>query len=103
MRMEMELSDLTKGALQRLVNELLKADEAKEKEIMDKYLKKGEKNDLADLDEEMHGKPDTPEVEEDDLPKEGLADIPRRKKKKKRLSTYCKNIGSNPSFTWSHS
>jgi len=83
MKMEMELSDLTKGALQRLVNELLKADEEKEKQIMDKYLKKGEKNDLADLDEEMHGKPDTPEVEEDDLPKEGLADIPRRKKKKK--------------------
>jgi len=83
MKMEMELSDLTKGALQRLVNELLRADEEKEKQIMDKYLKKGEKNDLADLDEEMHGKPDTPEVEEDDLPKEGLADIPRRKKKKK--------------------
>jgi acetylornithine deacetylase/succinyl-diaminopimelate desuccinylase-like protein len=83
MKMEMELSDLTKGALQRLVNELLKADEEKEKQIMDRYLKKGEKNDLADLDEEMHGKPDTPEVEEDDLPKEGLADIPRRKKKKK--------------------
>lgn len=83
MKMEMELSDLTKGALQRLVNELLKADEEKEKQIMDKYLKKGEKNDLADLDEEMHGKPDTPEVEEDDLPSKELADIPRRKKKKK--------------------
>ena len=50
---------------------------------MDKYLKKGEKNDLADLDEEMHGKPDTPKVEEDDLPSKELADIPRRKKKKK--------------------
>lgn len=83
MKMEMELSDLTKGALQRLVNELLKADEEKEKQIMDKYLKKGEKNDLADLAEEMHGKPDTPEVEEDDLPSKELADIPRRKKKKK--------------------
>ena len=82
MKMEMELSDLTKGALQRLVNELLKADEEKEKQIMDKYLK-GDKNDLADLDEEMHGKPDTPDVEEDDLPSEELADIPPRKKKKK--------------------
>ena len=82
MKMEMELSDLTKGALQRLVNELLKADEDKEKKIMDKYLK-GDKNDLADLDEEMHGKPDTPDVEEEDLPRDELADIPPRKKKKK--------------------
>lgn len=82
MKMEMELSDLTKGALQRLVNELLKADEEKEKQIMDKYLK-GDKNDLADLDEEMHGKPDTPDVEDDDLPSGELAEIPPRKKKKK--------------------
>ena len=81
MKMEMELSDLTKGALQRLVNELLKADEAKEKEIMDKYLS-GDKNDLADLDEEMHGKPSTPTVESDDLPISELSDVPEKKKKK---------------------
>tara|TARA_Y100000401_G_C8137847_1_gene133370 strand:- start:35 stop:286 length:252 start_codon:yes stop_codon:yes gene_type:complete len=80
--MEMELSDLTKGALQRLVNELLKADEEKEKEIMDKYLS-GDKNDLADLDEEMHGKPSTPTVESDDLPISELSDVPEKKKKKK--------------------
>ncbi len=82
MKMEMELSDLTKGALQRLVNELLKADEEKEKEIMDKYLS-GDKNDLADLDEEMHGKPSTPTVESDDLPISELSDVPEKKKKKK--------------------
>ena len=82
MKMEMELSDLTKGALQRLVNELLKADEEKEKEIIDKYLS-GDKNDLADLDEEMHGKPSTPKVESDDLPISGLSDVPEKKKKKK--------------------
>ena len=82
MKMEMELSDLTKGALQRLVNELLKADEEKEKEIMDKYLS-GYKNDLADLDEEMHGKPSTPTVESDDLPISELSDVPEKKKKKK--------------------
>lgn len=81
MKMEMELSDLTKGALQRLVNELLKADEEKEKEIMDKYLS-GDKNDLADLDEEMHGKPSTPTVESDDLPISELSDVPEKKKKK---------------------
>ena len=82
MKMEMELSDLTNGALQRLVNELLKADEEKEKEIMDKYLS-GDKNDLADLDEEMHGKPSTPTVESDDLPISELSDVPEKKKKKK--------------------
>ena len=82
MRMEMELGDLTKGALQKLVQELLKASDAEEQKVMDRYLKDGEKNDLADLDEETHGKPSTPKVEKDDLPMDGLADVPRRKKKK---------------------
>ena len=81
MRMEMELGDLTKGALQKLVQELLKASDAEEQKVMDRYLKDGEKNDLADLDEETHGKPSTPKVEEDDLPMDGLADVPKRKKK----------------------
>lgn len=82
MRMEMELSDLTKGALQKLVQELLKASDAEEQKVMDRYLKEGEKNDLADLDEETHGKPSTPKVEKDDLPMKELADLPKRKKKK---------------------
>ncbi len=82
MRMEMELSDLTKGALQKLVQELLKASDAEEQKVMDRYLKDGEKNDLADLDEETHGKPSTPKVEKDDLPMKELADLPKRKKKK---------------------
>ena len=82
MRMEMELSDLTKGALQKLVQELLKASDAEEQKVMDRYLKEGEKNDLADLDEETHGKPSTPKVEKDDFQMKELADLPKRKKKK---------------------
>ena len=80
--MEMELGDLTKGALQKLVQELLKASDAEEQKVMDKYLDDGGKNELADLDEETHGKPSTPTVDEEDLPMDELADIPKRKKKK---------------------
>ena len=42
------------------------------------------KNDLADLDEEMHGKPNTPKVTRDDMPYEDgeLPDVLPPKKKK---------------------
>ena len=76
MKMQMDIGDLTKGALERLVKQLLTASEQEEKEILKRL---DGKNDLADLDEEMHGKPNTPEVEDDDLPKKELADIPRKK------------------------
>lgn len=73
MRIDFDLDDLTNSALKRLVKQLLTASDEEEKEIMDKLSKrskKAPKNELADLDEEMHGKPNTPEVEDDDLKKD---------------------------------
>lgn len=69
MKTDFSLDDLTKSALKRLVGQLLAAEDGEEKKILDsltKRAKKPEKNDLADLDEEMHGKPKTPEVEEEE-------------------------------------
>ena len=79
MKMQMDIGDLTKGALERLVKQLLTASEQEEKEILKRL---DGKNDLADLDEEMHGKPNTPEVDDDDLPMKELADLPKKKGKK---------------------
>lgn len=79
MKMQMDIGDLTKGALERLVKQLLTASEQEEQEILKKL---DGKNDLADLDEEMHGKPNTPEVGDDDLPMKELADLPKKKGKK---------------------
>lgn len=69
MKADFSLDDLTKGALKRLVGQLLAADDGDEKKILNQLSqkrRKSQKNDLADLDEEMHGKPKTPEVEEDE-------------------------------------
>ena len=69
MKADFSLDDLTKGALKRLVGQLLAADDGDEKKILNQLSqkkRKPQKNDLADLDEEMHGKPKTPEVEEDE-------------------------------------
>jgi hypothetical protein len=83
-KIDFDLDDLTNAALKRLVKQLLIADDAEEKKIMSRLGKRAEKNDLADLDEEMHGKPDTPLVEsEDDDGEDGeLADVPGKKKRK---------------------
>lgn len=78
--MQMEIGDLTKGALERLVKQLLTASEEEEKKILSRL---NGKNDLADLDEEMHGKPNTPKVEDDDLPIDELAEVPKKRKGKK--------------------
>jgi hypothetical protein len=69
-----------------MVKQLLTASDGEEKSILEQLEKKAkrapEKNDLADLDEEMHGKPSTPKVEEDDLSEDGeLADLPKKGKK----------------------
>lgn len=86
-RIDFDLDDLTNAALKRLVKQLLVADEAEEKKILARMKsgkKKESRNDLADLDEEMHGKPNTPEVEDDDLPYDGddeLPDVPKKGKK----------------------
>ena len=74
--------DMTRAALERAVIELMSADDANEKDVI-KKLMGNSKNDLADLDEEMHGKPNVPQVTEDDLPSDGeLADLPKKKSKK---------------------
>ena len=85
MKIDFDLDDLTNSALRRMVKQLLTANEAEEKKIMEKLQKRAEKNDLADLDEEMHGKPNTPLVEADDLPNddEELPDVPKKQVKKK--------------------
>lgn len=85
MKIDFDLDDLTNSALRRMVKQLLTANEAEEKKIMEKLQKRAEKNDLADLDEEMHGKPSTPMVTDDDLPYGGdddLPDVPKKKGKK---------------------
>ena len=85
MKIDFDLDDLTNSALRRMVKQLLTANEAEEKKIMEKLQKRAEKNDLAYLDEEMHGKPNTPMVTDDDLPYEGdddLPDVPKKKGKK---------------------
>jgi hypothetical protein len=82
-KIDFDLDDLTNSALKRLVKQLLIADEAEEKKIMSRLGKRAEKNDLADLDEEMHGKPDTPKVEDEDIGEDGeLPDVPGKKKRK---------------------
>lgn len=85
-KLDLDLDDLTPTALKRLVKQLLIADDAGEKKLMNSlYAKVGphnkkeeaaEPNDLADLHEEMHGSPKTPEVCADDMPSDGsLADV----------------------------
>lgn len=69
MKADFSLDDLTKGALKRLVGQLLAADDGEERKILNQLnqkKRKPERNDLADLDEEMHGKPETPEVEDEE-------------------------------------
>jgi hypothetical protein len=85
-KVNLDLDDLTNAALKRMVKQLLTSSDADEQSILEKLdrrAKKPEKNDLADLDEEMHGKPNTPEVEPDD-PKEDeeddFPDVPKKKK-----------------------
>ena len=92
-RIDFDLDDLTQAGLKRLVKQLLSASDEDEKKIMAKLGgsdEKGkpskQKNDLADLHEEKHGKPNTPMVTDDDLPYEGddeLPDVPKMKKGKK--------------------
>ncbi len=85
-RIDFDLDDLTNAALKRLVKQLLVADDAEEKRIVKKLGKKTgdsreEKNDLADLHEEKHGKPNTPMVTDDDLPYDGDDELPHVQKK----------------------
>jgi len=109
-RIDFDLDMVTRDGLKTLVKQLLKAQDGEEKAILNKLNAKANKheagessgyergesdseesddvkkmmkesNDLADLDEEMHGKHNAPKVTEDDMPRKGLADIPKGKKK----------------------
>lgn len=71
-KIDLDLDDLTNAALKRMVKQLLMAGDGEEQKILaglgQKQKKQAkERNDLADLDEEMHGKPKTPKVEKDDI------------------------------------
>lgn len=95
-RIDFDLDDLTQAGLKRLVKQLLAASDEEEKKIVAKLGKHNtseekaegkphkQKNDLADLDEEMHGKPNTPMVEDDDGPMDGeeMPEIPKKGKKR---------------------
>ena len=76
------LDGMTRDGMKKFVKKLMSASEGEEKKMLAKLQ---DKNDLADLDEEMHGKPNAPEVTEDDLPYGGddeLPDVPKKKGKK---------------------
>lgn len=78
------LDGMTRDGMKKFVKKLLTASQSEEKAMMQKLSGKQPKNDLADLDEEMHGKPNTPEVEDDDLEDddEELPEVPTKKGKK---------------------
>jgi hypothetical protein len=89
-QIDLDLDDLTNAALKRMVKQLLTASDAEQKKIIKRIgaqgskEEKAEKNDLADLNEEMRGKPNTPMVTDDDLPYDGddeLPDVPSKKRK----------------------
>lgn len=68
-RIDLDLDEMLEGftrdGMKKFVKKLLTASEAEEKRLM-RQINSKPKNDLADLDEEMHGKPNTPQVEEND-------------------------------------
>jgi hypothetical protein len=71
------LNRMTRDGMKKFVKELLAASDAQEKKML-----ASAKNDLADLDEEMHGKPRTPMVEDDDLSDDDdeLPPVPKKRK-----------------------
>jgi hypothetical protein len=71
------LNRMTRDGMKKFVKELLSASDEQEKKILSSA-----KNDLADLDEEMHGKPNTPRVEDDDLSDDDdeLPPVPKKRK-----------------------
>lgn len=85
-RIDLDLDEMLEGftrdGMKKFVKRLLTASEAEERRLM-KQLNKPAKNDLADLDEEMHGKPNTPMVEDDDMDDDDdeLPPVPKKGKK----------------------
>jgi len=89
MKMNLDLDEMldgfTRDGMKKFVKKLLTASEAEEKRMLAKLNGKPEKNDLADLDEEMHGKHPAPEVTDEDFAYDGddeLPDVPKKKGKK---------------------
>lgn len=84
-RIDLDMDELLEGftrdGMKRFVKKLLSASEAEEKKLLSQLNKKDSKNELADLDEEMHGRPNTPEVGDDDLPSDDLPEPPKSKRK----------------------
>jgi hypothetical protein len=83
MNMNLDLDELLEGmtrdGMKKFVKKLLTAGSAEEKKLLKKL---DAKNDLADLDEEMHGKHPSTEVEQEDEPEDGdLPDVPKKGKK----------------------
>jgi len=78
MDIDEHLNRMTRDGMKKFVKELLAASEAEER----KMLQKAQKNDLADLDEEMHGKPNTPKVEDDDISDDDddLPPVPKKRR-----------------------
>ena len=69
MKMDFDLRDLNRAALERVVKQLLVASEGEEKKILDRLSdaaadSEKESNDLADLKEEKRGKPNPISMEE---------------------------------------
>jgi len=90
-KINLDLDDLTPTALKRLVKQLLTADDAEEQKIASKIGKQSpkeerqeaddkERNDLADLHEEKHGKPHMPEMHKG-APQHGFPPAPKKGKK----------------------
>lgn len=88
--LNIDLNDLTNAALKRLVTQLLSAKDGDEQAILDSLKHKKaphkapHKNDLADLHEDMHGKPNTPEVEEEPDPFDTDTEEEAAEKKRKK-------------------
>lgn len=84
-RIDLDLDEMLEGftrdGMKKFVKKLLTASEAEERRLL-KRLNAPQKNDLADLDEEMHGKPNTPMVEDDDMGDDDeLPEVPKKGKK----------------------
>lgn len=67
-RLNFSTKDLTRSALERLVQELLAAPEGKEEEVVKRMAKQDkERTDLSKLKEETKGKSPSVEVEDDEM------------------------------------
>lgn len=69
-RVELEIDDLTKGALKKLVKTLMSADDREKALDKAKEDEEKESEDRANLKEEKNGKGPAPKVTSEDVPKD---------------------------------